>query len=797
MIAIRCLLAFSLYFMQFSLAYAIVLTEIPFENPDKSLLDAEQLLKTQPKVAIARINQFLNKPNSNLSTSTTVRNLNTQYLKQHQQNILYSCLLKSRAFAKLGDSKQAMNIINNVIIRTKNQQHDLVYVDARLTKAELIWQLTHDKEQALDELQALVVQPDLLDSTTDASVRYHLLKVKIALNDTLLRSPSHDDLQYAKNELLSAQKLLPVMKYPSSRIHYYLIASQLQLLEQERDLAQESLITALSLAMEFDQPDLLASAQLQLAQFYFSFGSYSLALNYANQSAHFYQAVQDKANLATLLKLIGHIHRMENRLNLALVNYLNAMDIENSLPNGSKLTGIKIGIGYIYLNTHEPFKAAEYIKQVEQNLTEDKNSQELYPAFLLLKGDWLLHSGNIESALNLINKAIAKVPESELSTRLYAYGLLANAYKKKGLYKQENIYLHKKITLLHQIQKQHLVLNTETLEQREKLVTKINTEQLLNANFHAINAQREDTQKFNRVLLCIILVLLGVTCYFLILTPALRTALKRVRKSHYLHPRSGLPNQRCMSARLPKQLQHTLTLCEQAIATQASVTSNSTEQLADPFAKLRLNVAFIHVHWLSELSQKIEIGFTESSKIEAELGQYLQRTLGDNTTNKSGQIFQVRDGTFLYIQQQHSEQGNSVPEEFCASILSVFKQFSGYKASDGSISIGACQYPFLPRATSGVNLPQLLNILQLALCSAKDLNLRSERDNWVFLIPIQRATPACFQGNLHTACIEAIRRGLVKVLHSQPEYSIDWSAVEHIKPQVYPEKKTNTADTIA
>ncbi|MGL4545025.1 MAG: hypothetical protein ACRCUU_05620 [Plesiomonas sp.] len=686
-----------------------------------------------------------------------------------------------------------MNIINSVILRTKNQQHDLIYVDARLTKAELIWQFTHDKEQALPELQALAALPDSLDSTTDATVRYHLLQAKIALNDTLLRSPSHDDLQYAKNELLCAQKLLPVMKYPSSRIHYYLIASQLQLLEQERDLAQESLITALSLAMEFDQPDLLAATQLQLAQFYFSFGSYSLALNYANQSANFYQAVQDKASLATLLKLMGHIHRMENRLNLALVNYLNAMDIENSLPNGSKLIGIKIGIGYIYLNTNESFKAAEYIKQVEQNLNEDKNAQELYPAFLLLKGDWLLHSGNIESALNLINKAIAKVPESELNTRLYAYGLLANAYKKKGLYKQENIYLHKKITLLHQIQKQHLFLNTETLEQREKLVTKINTEQLLNANYHAISAQKEEAQKFNRVLLCIILVLLGVTCYFLVLTPALRTALKRVRQNYYLHPRSGLPNQRCMSARLPKQLQHTLTLCEQAMATQASTTAVETD-LADSFATLRLNVAFIHVHWLSELSQKIEVDFTELSKIEAELGQYLRNTLGNNILNDHGQIFQVRDGTFLYIQRQHGERGNTVPEEFCTAILSVFTQFSGYNAPEGSISIGACQYPFLPRATSGVNLPQLLNILQLALCAANDLNLRSERDNWVFLMPIQRATPACFQGNLHTACIEAIRRGLVKVLHSQPEYSIDWSAVEHIKSHIHPEEKSEEAD---
>lgn len=793
MIVIRCLLAFSLYFMQFSFAHAIVLTEIPFEKPDKSLLDAEQLLKTQPQLAVTRLNQYLSKPNNNLSTSATVRNLNTQHVKQYQQNILYSCLLKSRAFAKLGDKTQAINTIDNVILRTKNQQHDRIYFDALLTKAELTWQFTHDKNQTLPIVKPLDVLSESFDSTTDIIVRYHLLQTKVALNNTLIQLPNQDVLQYAKQQLLCAQKLLPMMKYPSSRISYYLVASQLQLLEQERDLAQESLITALSLAMEFDQPDLLAATQLQLAEFYFTFGSYSLALSYANQAANFYQTIQDKASLVSTLKLIGHIHRIENRLNLALVNYLNAMDIENSQPNGSKLNGIKIGIGYIYLNTNEPFKAEEYIKQVEQNLNEDKNAQELYPAFLLLKGDWLLHSGNIDSGLNLIKKAIVKIPESELHPRLYAYELLIQAYQKKGAYKQENLYLHKKITLLHQIQKQHLFLNTETLEQRERLVTKINTEQLLNANYHAISAQKEEAQKFNRVLLCIILVLLSVTCYFLVLTPALRNTLKRVRKSHYLHPRSGLPNQRCMYARLPKLLQYTLTLCEQAMVTQASATSTDTEP-TDPFATLRLNVAFIHVHWLSELSQKIEIGFTESSQIEAELGLYLHNTLGNNEINDHGQIFQVRDGTFLYIQRQHGEQGSTIPEEFCASILSVFKQFPGYSAPAGSISIGACQYPFLPRATAGVNLPQLLNILQLALCAAKDLNLRSGLDNWVFLIPIQRATPACFQGNLHTACIEAIRRGLVKVLHSQPELCIDWSAVEHIKSHIHPEEKSEEAD---
>ncbi|MGL4600815.1 MAG: tetratricopeptide repeat protein [Plesiomonas sp.] len=795
MIVVRCILAFSLYFMQFSLAHAIVLTEIPFEKPDKSLLDAEQLLKTQPQAAIEHINQYLNKPYSNLSTSTTVRNLNTQYVKQHQQNVLYSCLLKGRAFAKLGDNKQAMNIINNVITRTKSQQHDLIYVDAKLTKAELIWQFTHDKEQALPELQALAALPKLLNSTTDTTVRYHLLQAEIALNNLQVPLLDSDALMHAKKELLCAQKLLPVMKYPSSRITYYLLASQLQLLEQEREQAQESLITALSLAIEFDQPDLLAATQLQLANFYFTFGSYSLALNYANQAANFYQTTQDKAPLASTLKLIGHIHRMENRLNLALVNYLNAMDIENSLSNGSKLIGIKIGIAYIYLSTNESLKAEGYIKQVEQNLSTDKNESELYSAFLLLKGDWLLHSGNIDLALKLINQAIIEIPESELNTRLYAYDLLINAYKKKGLYKQENRYLHKKITLLHQIQKQHLFLNTETLEQREKLVTKINTEQLLNANYHAIKTQKEETQKFNRMLLCILLILVGVTCYFLILTPSLRAALRRVRKSHYLHSRSGLPNQRCMDACLPQQLQRTLRLCEQAMTTHTANLSADTK-LEDPFASLRLNVAFIHVDWLSELSQKIEIGFTESSKIEAELGQYLRTTLGNKALSDSGQIFQVRDGTFLYIQRQCSEYGSTTPETFCTSILSMFKQFPGYNAPAGSISIGACQYPFLSRATSGVNLSQLLNILQLAQSAAKDLNLRGGLDNWVFLMPIQRATPACFQGNLHTACIKAIRRGLVKVLHSHTEHSIDWSAVEYIKSHISPEEKHKDADNV-
>ncbi|MGL5007175.1 MAG: tetratricopeptide repeat protein [Plesiomonas sp.] len=764
--------------MQLSVAHAIVLTEIPFEKPDKALLDIEQLLKTQPLVAIARINQYINKPYSNLSTSTTARNLNTQYVKQHQQNILYSCLLKGVALAKLGDNKQAIETLNNVISRTKNPSYNIIYADAQLTKSELIWQVTRDKDQILLALQKFAAQPGLLNSSTDITVRYHLLQAKIALHDWQLQTPNHSALYSAKKALLCAQKHLPLMKYPSSRINYYLLASQLQLFEQKRDLAQESLMTALSLATEFDQPALLAATQLQLAQFYFTFGSYSLALDYANQAANFYQTTQDKAPLAATLKLIGHIHRMENRLNLALVNYLNALDIENSLPNGNKLISIKIGIGYIYLNTNELLKAEEYIKQAERNLSEDKNSHGFYPAFFLLKGDWLLHSGNTDDALKLIKKAMATIPESELTTRLYAYDLLINAYQKKNLYKQENLYLYQKIALLRQIQKQHLFLNTETREQREKLVTKINTEQLLNANYHAINAQKEEIQKFNRVLLCIILVLLGITCYFLILTPTLRKKLRQVRKSHYLHPRSELPNLRSMHARMPKKLQRTLMLCEQAMAIQAA---DASVQIAhtDPFAALRLNVAFIHLHWLSELHQNFDINFTESSKIEAALGLYLRQTLGHN-----GTLFQIRDGTFLYFQPQCHEQGGVEPEKFGEKILTVFQQFSGYNAPTGSISIGACQYPFLPRATAGVNLSQLLNILQLAQCTANDLNQRSQQDNWVFLMPIQRATPACFQGNLHATCIDAIRRGLVKVWHSQTEYPINWAAIEQFTSQI-------------
>ncbi|MGL4920048.1 MAG: hypothetical protein ACRC43_05785, partial [Plesiomonas shigelloides] len=95
-------------------------------------------------------------------------------------------------------------------------------------------------------------------------------------------------------------------------------------------------------------------------------------------------------------------------------------------------------------------------------------------------------------------------------------------------------------------------------------------------------------------------------------------------------------------------------------------------------------------------------------------------------------------------------------------------------APAGQISIGACHYPLLPRAISGVQLPELLNVLQLAQTAAAQLNQQYDQNHWVMLLPIPTATPACFQGDLYVACLDAIRRGLIKVAHSDTPNPVDW-----------------------
>ncbi|MGL5105947.1 MAG: hypothetical protein ACRC60_03195, partial [Plesiomonas shigelloides] len=290
---------------------------------------------------------------------------------------------------------------------------------------------------------------------------------------------------------------------------------------------------------------------------------------------------------------------------------------------------------------------------------------------------------------------------------------------------------------------------------------KINANHELQARYASLDQQYTRSRNLNQFLLCGVLMAVVAICYFLMATTAYRAALRRNRKMGFSHPRTNLANQRKLNATLPDYLQGTVRLCEQAIS------GEQTNLLDDnPFKTLRLKVALIRLNWLTELRLRPDFSYQAIVKLENELGEYLHATLGSR-----GQLFHLNDSGFLYVEPGDVSPS---PEAFAEYLLRTCEQFPHYTAPAGQISIGACHYPLLPRALSGVQLPELLNVLQLAQTAAAQLNQQYDQNHWVMLLPIPTATPACFQGDLYVACLDAIRRGLIKVAHSDTPNPVDW-----------------------
>lgn len=759
-------LFFLLFYFMPAGAYAISLDELPAYEPSPELVQAEALLNTDPAQALEKLNHYIEKPARTLTASNSVRNLSLQYLQQSRENTLQALLLKSQAQNKTGNVQDALKTLDYVAQLAKNLNNTRTQATAVLLKAKYLWEKTGTPQIALQTLAQSGLTQNLHHLPANIQVQYQLLMAAVYL-DSLSSSQVKNSIPQIQTYLNNAHALLNHVNDPRLKIEYYLAESRLQTLLQHRNATQEALMTAMGLAIAQREKDLVADAQLQLANFYVTYGGYSLALNYASHAASFYEKVGEKSCLASALKLIGHIHSNEDQPNLALVNYLNAIDLANTIPNPGKLIDIKLGIAFVYLQLNELKKASDYIDQVEQIINSEQRFAVLNPVYMLLKGEYLLRNNKVSAALSTIQQGLNEISPNDLKLRKYAYSLLIQAYQKNGNRTLENTYLQDKVKLLDKIRSQQVEFNTETLLQHEQLIDKINTNHELQASYQSLAQQYSRGRKLNQLLLCSILITVVVMCYFMIVTSSYRSALRRNRKMGFSHPRTHLANQRKLNATLPDYLQTTLRRCEQVInGEHAGVLAIIDD---NPFKSQRLKVALIRLHWLAELRLRPDFSYQAVVQLEGELGTYLHATLGSR-----GQLFHLNDNGFLYVEP--SEVSASA-EAFVQQILTICEQFPHYPASAGQISIGSCHYPLLPRAISGVQLPELLNVLQLAQTAAAQLNQQYDQNHWVMLLPIPTATPACFQGDLYVACLDAIRRGLIKVVHSDTPNPVDWVAL--------------------
>ncbi|MGL5043269.1 MAG: hypothetical protein ACRC55_00030, partial [Plesiomonas sp.] len=103
---------FLLLFSFFSTgSYAISLDDLSTYEPTPELVQAEELLKTDPALALEKLNAYIEKPDRGLTASNSVRNLSLQYLQQSRENMLQALLLKSQAQNKTGNRRGALKTL--------------------------------------------------------------------------------------------------------------------------------------------------------------------------------------------------------------------------------------------------------------------------------------------------------------------------------------------------------------------------------------------------------------------------------------------------------------------------------------------------------------------------------------------------------------------------------------------------------------------------------------------------------------------------------------------------------------
>lgn len=487
----------------------------------------------------------------------------------------------------------------------------------------------------------------------------------------------------------------------------------------------------------------------KMSQAYIAQDNFKLAINFANQSAQYYQNLGNKLQLSDSLLALASMHRKIKEYNLSLVYYFNALDLLKVFDEKNKLNSVYFEVGKTYLQMGNFSLAEQYLSNAEQLFANNGQSTLLLESLVHL-ANLAIQQQHYEKALKRLNKALAiagKLNNSKNFETVYLY--LATAYEETDQYAKAldsykqfvryNKLSHfdaKKALPVSDQHKENNEIKSQKIDQLQAQVTKLK--------------QAKHNLIINVFLLASIMLIILYLYYISNQKMKLqRQEVEQLEDSYNINPNTGLNNINSLKQFLPTPLQEARFYSDW----EYSDKQNSVH-----------SCAIISLDFLQPLRQKYSLSLV--NKIETELGAHLLKQLND-----SERLFQLNDSQLLLVRKVNKNYDPAIIAEY---ILAWFEQFDCQLNFNKEISIGMVSHPFLFKYPTAINSKKLLNIATLALSGATQLSRKHKQNSWVQLSALTYTQPAFFHGDIWNRSKQAIEKGLVKVSSSTDKNDINW-----------------------
>ena len=487
----------------------------------------------------------------------------------------------------------------------------------------------------------------------------------------------------------------------------------------------------------------------KMSQAYIAQDNFKLAINFANQSAQYYQNLGNKLQLSDSLLALASMHRKIKEYNLSLVYYFNALDLLKIFNDKNRLNAVYFEVGKTYLQMGNFSLAEQYLSNAEKLFYTNGQSTLLLESLVHL-ANLAIQQQHYDAALTRLNKALViarKLNNSKQFETVYLY--LATAYEETDQYakaldsykqfvrynKLSNFDAKKALPVSNQ-HKENNEIKSQKIDQLQKQVTKLK--------------QAKHNLMINVFLLAAIMLIILYLYYVNNQKmKSQRQDVEQLENNYNIHPNTGLNNINSLKQYIPTPLQEARFYSDWEYTDK----QNSVH-----------SCAIISLDFLQPLRQKYSLSLV--NKIETELGTYLLQQLHD-----SERLFQLNDTQLLLVRKVNK---NYDPAIIANYILDWFEQFDCQLNFNKDISIGMVSHPFLFKYPTAIDSKKLLNIATLALSGATQLSRKNKQNSWVQLSALTYTQPAFFHGDIWNRSKQAIEKGLVKVISSTDKNDINW-----------------------
>ncbi|RTZ15405.1 tetratricopeptide repeat protein [Vibrio aquaticus] len=647
----------------------------------------------------------------------------------------------AKAEFNLGSKQSALRHLEHAQTIAKTYKLPYLQIDLSLLEIRLKWLMDGDQATAVEQIRQLesnftqIENPQLI--ARGLKYKTTMLKADIA--------SASGELELANQLYSEAKPFVDNAKSSYTLIEYHTTLGKHLLRNKKYNRALSELLISYWKAIESDSARQLAEVNQILGQLFYERKVLDKANNHFSQAADFYDNYEASPLLAPILKRMGDIYYRQNKYNLALVHYFNAMDHERMQNNIESVIDIRISLAATYLQLVNYTLAEQYLDRAKE-LLEFAHIPRLQSYAYLLEGGLAKHQAQPEKVIENATKALEIAQkEQDLPTQKASYQLLYFGYELSGNYKLALEYLEY-YNSLATIEQQELDLISEDAFRQQKDFVEQTLH--LTGQKEELDQIHNEYRKFQKITLTLF-VLCAMLFIFLLrrghIINLQKNELDTLNENLFTHSRSGLRNLRMLNAKLPASLEESSHKFE-----KWHVGELIHEPLNDRLRFVMIDIPFLRNMYLQH-------GYQEGLKLERAFGEYMKQKV-----EHPARIYHFSDANLLYIEPNNER--STDPELLFSKVQQWISEFEPERLLNRVVRIGMADYPFLPRAYTAVNDKELVDLLLMSTSTARTLSMKEHSSQWVYLKAIENAPAASLAtGNIRKACKHSINQGLIKV----------------------------------